>query len=89
MDAMVKAVQAGLAPGNSRVIWDRVGFTPEEQRLLEREVAQQRLDTRTALISGAAKNVGENHSVSAGAGVPVTNQIGLDQFVRGTDSSGL
>lgn len=89
MDAMVKAVQAGLAPGNSRVIWDRVGFTPEEQRLLEREVVQQRLDTRTALISGASKNVGDKSSASAGAGTPVTNQIGLDQFVRGTDSSGL
>lgn len=41
MDAMVKAVQAGLAPGNSRVIWDRVGFTPEEQRLLEQSVKRQ------------------------------------------------
>ncbi|MBV7302925.1 phage portal protein [Corynebacterium sp. TAE3-ERU2] len=53
MDAMVKAVQAGLAPGNSRVIWDRVGFTPEEQRLLERDVSNQRLAQRLAASAAA------------------------------------
>lgn len=73
MDAMVKAVQAGLAPGNSRVIWDRVGFTPEEQRLLEREVAQQRSAQTLQAVSQAA---------SAGVGASAPNpDVLFDDFV--------
>lgn len=86
MDAMVKAVQGGIAPGNSRVIWDRVGFTPEEQRLLEREVAQQRAEFKTSLIASVSKSTQEPAN---GGPIPVTGDIGLDQFVRGTDSSNL
>lgn len=89
MDAMVKAVQAGLAPGNSRVIWDRVGFTPEEQRLLEREVAQLRLENRVALISGASRAVGDEAKALSGSEQPVAAGIGIDEFIRGSDSSGL
>ena len=89
MDAMVKAVQAGLAPGNSRVIWDRVGFTPEEQRLLEREVAQQRLENRVALISGASRAVGDKAKALSGSEQPVAAEIGIDEFIRGSDTSGL
>lgn len=89
MDAMVKAVQAGLAPGNSRVIWDRVGFTPEEQRLLEREVAQQRLETRVAMVSSASRSVGDDAKALSRSGQPVKAEIGIDEFIRGSDSSGL
>lgn len=89
MDAMVKAVQAGLAPGNSRVIWDRVGFTPEEQRLLECEVTQQRLENRVALISGASHAVDYDARALAGSEQPVTAEIGIDDFMHGSDSSGL
>lgn len=89
MNAMVKAVQAGLAPGNSRVIWDRVGFTPEEQRLLEREVAQQRFENRVALISGASRAVGDEAKALSGSEHPVAAEIGIDEFIRGSDSSGL
>ena len=51
MDAMVKATQAGIAPPTSRVVWDRVGFTPEEQRLMEREVVSQRAAERAGLLA--------------------------------------
>lgn len=89
MDAMVKAVQAGVAPGNSRVIWDRVGFTPEEQRLLERESIARRLSERSAMLSGASRMVSESDREAAGAGTAVEADAGLDAFVRGHDSSGL
>lgn len=71
MDAMVKAVASGIAPGNSRVIWDRVGFTPEEQRLLEREVAAQR----------AAQNM-QAMAQAASAGVQSVNpEPAIDEFI--------
>lgn len=73
MDAMVKAVQSGIAPGNSRVIWDRVGFTPEEQRLLERAVAQQRATQTLQAVSQAA-------SVGVGASAPNPGAT-IDDFV--------
>lgn len=54
-DAMVKQVQAGIAPGNSRVVWDRLGYTPEEQRLMGQEVAAQRAAQRAALMSAPGR----------------------------------
>lgn len=53
---MVKQVQAGIAPGNSRVVWDRLGYTPEEQRLMGQEVAAQRAAQRAALMSAPGRN---------------------------------
>lgn len=89
MDAMVKAVQSGIAPGNSRVIWDRVGFTPEEQRLLEVEVAKQEALQRATVLSSASQSVGQHSKDAAiGSGIASGN-IGIDAFVSGSDSSGL
>ena len=56
-DAMVKLVQAGIAPGTSRPIWDRVGFTPAEQRDMAAEVAKQQALQRQSLITQAANTV--------------------------------
>lgn len=47
-DAMVKQVQAGVAPKNSRVVWDRLGYTPEEQRVMEAEVRRGEVAERAA-----------------------------------------
>ena len=85
MDAMVKAVQAGLAPGNSRVIWDRVGFTPEEQRLLEREVAKRDAMQRAALIASSVQVSGGDMEAQPRA----RSDVDLDTFLSGSDSTGL
>ena len=55
-DAMVKQVQVGIAPPNSRVVWDRLGYTPEEQRIMAQEVATQRAAQRAALMSAPGRN---------------------------------
>lgn len=57
-DAMVKQVQAGVAPSNSRVVWDRLGYTPEEQRIMTQELAQQQTAQRMALLAGAENALG-------------------------------
>ena len=56
MDAMVKAVQAGVAPPQSQAIWDRVGFTPEEQRVMKQELAAQRALDRATVVASALQN---------------------------------
>lgn len=53
-DAMVKLAQAGIAAGASRPVWDRVGFTPEEQQEMQRVLVQQQALQRQALVSTAA-----------------------------------
>ncbi|WP_143341405.1 hypothetical protein [Corynebacterium renale] len=51
---MVKQVQAGIAPGNSRVVWDRLGYTPEEQRLMESEVRRVQAADRAGALARIA-----------------------------------
>lgn len=55
-DAMVKQVQAGIAPGNSRVVWDRLGYTPEEQRLMESEVRRMQAADRAGVLARVASD---------------------------------
>ena len=52
-DAMVKQVQAGVAPKNSRVVWDRLGYTPEEQRVMEAEVRRVEALERASMVTSA------------------------------------
>ncbi|OFQ34002.1 hypothetical protein HMPREF2943_03030 [Corynebacterium sp. HMSC072D12] len=54
-DAVVKQVQAGVLPTNSRVGWDRLGYTPQEQRIMLQELAQQQAVQRVSLLAGAAQ----------------------------------
>lgn len=53
-DAMVKQVQAGVAPKNSRVVWDRLGYTPEEQHIMEAEIRRQESVSQLAVLAGVA-----------------------------------
>lgn len=59
-DAMVKYVQAGIVPGNSQPVWDRAGFTPDEQREMRNALAQNSLNSQMAMLSagGVAAQVG-------------------------------
>ncbi|PZP02791.1 MAG: hypothetical protein DI609_01955 [Corynebacterium urealyticum] len=68
MDAMVKAVQVGILP-TGPVIWDRLRFSPEEQRLLSQEVATRRAEGRAAMLAGLAQR-----------GQEVPDLIGDDTF---------
>ena len=54
-DAMVKQVQANIAPGHSRVVWDRLGYTPEEQRLMTEEVRRAEAVQRAGFLAVAAE----------------------------------
>lgn len=79
MDAMVKAVQAGIFPAGSEVIWDRLGVTEAEKQVLRRERSVQLASARLAALDMEVGNV---------AVEPVSGGIGLDAFVSGGDSSG-
>lgn len=81
-DAMVKQVQAGIAPGNSRVVWDRLGYTPEEQRLMTEEVRHAEAAQRAGLLAGLAENTLSDAPAvdpvaveAAGANRPVGEQL--------------
>lgn len=88
MDAMVKATQANIAPPQSRVIWDRCGFTPEEQRIMETEMRRREAMDRATAIASAAQNVAPQAAQAAGQG-EVKADVGLAEFFSGADSSGL
>lgn len=81
-DAMVKQVQAGIAPGHSRVVWDRLGYTPEEQRLMTEEVRHAEAAQRAGLLAGLAENTLSDAPAvdpaaveAAGANRPVGEQL--------------
>lgn len=59
MDAMVKATQAGITPAASRVIWDRLGFTPDEQRVMEQEMRRREAAERMGVFAQAGEAGGE------------------------------
>ena len=63
MDAMVKAVQVGVAPSNSSVVWDRLGFSAAEQEVMRRELAQQQAAARFAGLAQGAGQVGDDEVV--------------------------
>lgn len=86
MDAMVKAVHAGVAPPQSQAIWDRVGFTPDEQRVMKQELRQREAMQRAALIAGAAGRVMDDGAV---APPRPRGDVDLDTFFSGGDSTGL
>lgn len=73
-DAVVKYVQAGVAPGNSKAVWDRAGFSPEEQKEMERKFSQQQAMQRQALLSGASSQVADGAAGAALANRPVGQQ---------------
>lgn len=76
MDAMVKAVQAGVIPKGSEVVLDRVGFTEAEKQVIRREVARQQSTQRLVALAGQEP-----------VATPMTNAE--DGFVPGGDSSGV
>lgn len=55
-DAMVKQVQAGVTPQNSQVVWDRLGYTPAEQRIMATELRERQAADRAAIMAGIAGN---------------------------------
>lgn len=86
MDAMVKATHAGIAPPASQAVWDRVGFTPDEQRVMKQELLRRESLQRAALIAGASARAKDD-----GAEAPprARGDVGLDTFFSGGDSTGL
>lgn len=76
MDAMVKAVRAGLVPQGSEVVWDRLGFSEAEKKVMRLELARQQSTERLVALSG--QKVPETALTSA-----------EDGFTPGGDSSGL
>ncbi|MFV8396264.1 phage portal protein [Corynebacterium hindlerae] len=78
MDAMVKAVQAGIFPVGSEVVWDRLGVTEAEKQVLRRERSVQLASARLTALDKEVGNV---------AVKPVSGGIELDTFVSAGDSS--
>lgn len=58
-------MQAGVAPGNSRAVWDRAGFSLEEQVEMSRVFAEQQALARQALLAKAAQPVDSDEVVAA------------------------
>ncbi|WP_426718182.1 hypothetical protein [Corynebacterium auriscanis] len=81
MDAMVKAVQAKIFPMGSEIVLDRIGVSSAEKAVLRREWAHQQASQR--LVSLTSQGLGES------VRVPVSGDVGVDEFVSGEDSSGL
>ena len=72
-DAVTKYVSAGVVPGNSRPVWDRAGFSPEEQVELARVLAEERALERQVVLAQAAQGVESDEvRVAAVANRPVT-----------------
>lgn len=86
MDAMVKAVHAGLVePG--RVVWDRVGFTPEEQKQLEQALRQRQALDRAAMLSGASDRADDQSRGRARVGQSVDPNSDVDSFLGGDSAA--
>lgn len=80
VDAMVKLAQAKVFPETSEVIWDRVGVTEAEKKILRRELAEQRATRRLAAVTSVRQAQGAD---------PVAGEVPLDEYVQGSDSSGV
>ncbi|WP_426716403.1 hypothetical protein ACEN19_10005 [Corynebacterium auriscanis] len=78
---MVKAVQAKIFPMGSEIVLDRIGVSSAEKAVLRREWAHQQASQR--LVSLTSQGLGES------VRVPVSGDVGVDEFVSGEDSSGL
>ncbi|AKE41099.1 Phage portal protein, SPP1 Gp6 [Corynebacterium kutscheri] len=60
MDAMFKAVQAGIVPAHSKVVWDRTGFSEAEQEIMLRELQQQHASMALAGLAQAATAISDS-----------------------------
>lgn len=83
MDAAVKAVSAGIAPAHSQVVWDMLGFTREQQAVMKRDLAAERVSSRAELLASAVPDAEQAVSTRSVA------DSSFDEFVQGSDSSGL
>lgn len=70
-DAMVKNVQAQIVPPGSSVVLDRLRFSPEEQRTIQREWASYRTMQRTSMLSQSGAPVPQEAVDAARANRPV------------------
>ena len=59
MDAMTKAVAAEITPKHSSVVWGRVGFSPTEQEIMRKELAEQSAAQRATALAGGAATIGD------------------------------
>ena len=59
MDAMTKAVAAEITPKHSSVVWGRVGFSPTEQEIMRKELAEQSATQRATALAGGATTIGD------------------------------
>lgn len=59
MDAMTKAVAAEITPKHSSVVWGRVGFSPTEQEIMRKELAEQSATQRATALAGGATAIGD------------------------------
>lgn len=59
MDAMTKAVAAEITPKHSSVVWGRVGFSPTEQEIMRKELAEQSATQRATALAGGAATIGD------------------------------
>lgn len=57
MDAMVKATQVNMVPKNSRVVWDKVGFSKTEQEIMAAEMRRQESADRMSLLARGSLGV--------------------------------
>lgn len=73
-DAMVKQVEAGVAPRNSRVVWDRLGYTPEEQRVMEAEVRRVEAVERSAGLAAVMAREQQERVDAAARAAAVENR---------------
>ena len=82
-DAMVKYVQAGILPPNSKSVWDRAGIMPEEQREIAQKFAEQQALQRQTLLAQAAQSVRQGPGIGSGAMV----DVGVGELPGGLSSS--
>lgn len=78
MDAMVKATEAKIVPESSSVVWDLLGFSPEDQkRMMAERSANRAAAAREALATGANHTAPDEQSLAAALrGEPTTDDTG-------------
>lgn len=62
-DEAVKLVGAGILPPTSQVTRDRLGLSPQEQRVIERELRRERAQTNVSALAAAAQAARQNPGV--------------------------
>ena len=56
---MTKAVAAEITPKHSSVVWGRVGFSPTEQEIMRKELAEQSAAQRATALAGGDATIGD------------------------------